>query len=69
MPVLRLLRSMNSEDFILVQVRWKCLSNLKDTLEPLKKIYEDVRKMLLRVVSRKITDSYLAHKARVSLAI
>lgn len=70
MPVARLMRLEETDDRTLkVVVRWKGLPHSEDTLEPLHRVYEDVPRMLLRLLQRKSTPQRLAEKARRALAL
>ncbi len=52
-----------------VVVRWKGLSKLEDTRELLEQVYEDVPKMLIRLLSRKSTSSDLRAKVKSFLGL
>lgn len=69
MPVSRLIIFIKVEDEIKVQVRWKCLSAQDDTLEPLNNVFEDVPKMLERLLNCKNTPAHLVRKARDALGL
>jgi len=69
MVVARLLRLEEHEDGLYVVVRWKGLPNSEDSVEPLEKVYEDVPRMLERLLARKNTPSGLAAKARSILSL
>ena len=69
MPVARLMKLVDTPDGLKVQVRWKGLSISEDTLEPLKRIYEDVPNMLERLLKRKNTPIELATAARSELSL
>lgn len=67
MQVARLMRLVESPNGIQVQVRWSGLSPEEDTLEDIGRVYEDVPKMLLRLLDRKNTPKDLATAARRTL--
>ena len=69
MPVTRLLRLVDTEDGLKVIIRWKGLQNSEDTEEPLERVFEDVRQMLLRLLRRKKTPAHLAEKVRSILSL
>lgn len=69
MPVARLMKLVETESGLQVQVRWKGLTNADDTLEPLCHVYKDVPKMLLRLLNRKNISRALAAKAKSELAL
>ena len=57
------------DDGLDVLVGWKGLLYSEDTLEPLGNVYEDVPRILERLVTRKNTPTHLAEKARSLLAL
>lgn len=67
MPVARLMRFVESEDGIKIQVRWKGLSPQEDTLEPLQNVFEDVPQMFHKLLQRSATPKRIAEKVRQSL--
>lgn len=67
MPVQRLMRLVDTEDGLMVLVRWSGLPDSEDTLEPLKKVYEDVPGLLAKLLQRQHTPAKLASKARCEL--
>lgn len=69
MPVQRLMRLVESDDGLMVQVRWKGLPESEDTLEPIGKVYEDVPQLLLKMLRRKAVSSDLVSKARRTLSL
>ena len=69
MTVQRLLRLEEHPDGVYVLVRWKGLPNSDDTLEPLVKVYEDVPRMLERLLNGKNSPRELVAKARKILAL
>lgn len=70
MPVSRLLRLHESESGeLFVLVRWKGLSSEEDTLEPILRVYEDVPKLLNKLLDRKSTPIVLRDKAHVVLGL
>ena len=69
MPVQRLMRLVQSDDGLMVQVRWKGLPASEDTLEPISKVYEDVPELFLKLLRRKNTPSDLVDKVRSALSL
>lgn len=69
MVVSRLMRLEEHDDELYAVVRWKGLPHSEDTVEPIEKIYQDVPKMLERLLNRQNTPSDLADKARRILAL
>lgn len=69
MPVQRLMRLVDSDDGIMVQVRWRGLPESEDTLEPVQKVFEDVPQLLEKLFRRKNTPASLVSKARHALAL
>lgn len=69
MPVARLMKFVECPDGIKVQVRWKGLSPLEDTLEPLQNVYEDVPRMLHKLMERSSTSQQLRDKVRETLGL
>lgn len=67
MPVQRLLRFEDTDDGLMVVVRWRGRSD--DTLEALEKVHEDVPVLLEKLLLRKNTPAHLASKARRVLGI
>ena len=69
MSVSRLMGLQEDPDGLKVIVRWKGLSNSEDSAEPLKNVYEDVPKMVKRLLLRKSIPVHLVNKARAALAL
>lgn len=69
MPVSRLLRLVDQDGKLLVAVRWKGLGASEDTLEPLKRVYEDVPGLLVKLLRRKSTAAKLRSKACIELGL
>lgn len=69
MPVAPLMKIVDTADGMMVQVRWKGLSQNEDTLEPPARIFKDVPRMLHRLLARKNTPKQLADSARNLLRI
>lgn len=69
MPVSRLLKLIEQDGELFVSVRWKGLSPEEDTMEPLKRVYEDVPQLLLKLLKRQNTPSRLPAKACVELGL
>lgn len=68
MPASRLLRLQEDDDGQLcVVVRWKGLTTNDDTMEPINRVYEDVPKLLTKLLSRKNTPLDLRDKAHAVL--
>ena len=67
MDVQRLMRLIDSDEGLKVQVRWRGFSESDDTSEPLQKIYEDVPELLLKLLRRKNVPKDLFAKARREL--
>lgn len=59
MPVQRLMKFVESDNSIMVQVRWKRLHESGNKLGPLSKVYEDVIYLLLKLLAleRNTTDA------------
>lgn len=64
MQVQRLMRLVETDDGLMVLVRWKGLPNSEDTMEPVKKIHEDVPVLLEKLLCRKNTPTNLIAEAR-----
>lgn len=62
MKVSKLLRLFKKDGHLFVTIRWKRLDASEDTDEPLKQVYEDVPKLLLRLLARKSSSSTLKTK-------
>lgn len=70
MPVSRLLRLQEDDNGRLhVVVRWKGFSSSDDTFEPIERVYEDVPKLLRKLLNRKVTPPELRDKAHVVLGL
>lgn len=69
MTLSRLLKLMEQNDELFVVVRWKGLSSEEDTMEALKRVYEDVPQLLLKSPSRNNTPSPLREKASAELVL
>lgn len=63
-PVSKLLRLFKKDGQLFVTIRWKGLDESEDTDEPLKQVYEDVPKLLLKLLGRKSTSSTLEKETR-----
>lgn len=62
--VQRLMWLMETEDSSMVQVCWRCLSELDDTVLPLAKIYQDAPALVLKLFRRNSAPKDLVVKAR-----
>jgi hypothetical protein len=69
MPVARLMRLMDSPDGLQVQVRWRGLADVEDTLEPIGRVVEDVPQLLRKLLRRKNVPVHLVTKARLVLGL
>ena len=69
MPVARLMGLEDTENGIMVHVRWRGLPNTEDTLEPLQQVYDDVPQMLMRLLLRKSTPKALVQRAKAALTL
>lgn len=69
MPVAGLMKLAKVDNELKVQVRWKGLSPQEYTLEPLQNVYEDVPKILQRLLERRATPGTLAEEARKTLEL
>lgn len=69
MPISRLLRLDEQDGKIFVAVRWKGLQKSDDTLEPIDRVYEDVPKLLIKLLDRANTPKPLRDKARAALGL
>ena len=58
-----------TEDGIMVHVRWRGLPNSEDTLEPLQRVHEDVPQMLRSLLSRKSIPKALVNLDKAALAL
>lgn len=67
MPVAPLMKIVNADDVLKIQVRWNGFSLQEDTLELLQNVYEDVPQMIERLLKRKTTPHDLAREARDAL--
>ena len=67
--VSRLLRIGEREDGLYIVVRWKGLSESEDTTEPVRRVYEDVPGLVLRLLNRKNNAPLLAEKFRSIFAL
>lgn len=67
MVVKRLLKLVDTDDGLKVQVRWRGLPDSEDTLEPLLQIYEDVPDLLMKLLRRKNAPSDLDERAQREL--
>ena len=69
MVVSRLMRIIDEDGDLKVQVRWKGLPDYEDTFEPLQRIYDDAQKILLKLLSRKSTNTALISRAHRELRL
>ena len=69
MPVAHLLCLIESHDGLKVFVLWKGLPDSQDSSEPLERVYEDVPRILFRLLQRKNTPPQLAAKTRSILGL
>lgn len=69
MPVQRLMQLVDTDDGIMVQVRWRGLPPSGDTFEPLAAIYDDVPTLLRKLLQRRNTPGDLKRKAVASLGL
>lgn len=69
MPVSRLLKLVKLDGSFCVAVRWKGLSKSDDTLEPLRCVYKNVPRMVVKLVDRANTPPDLRHKASATLGL
>lgn len=59
MVVSRRMKLYETNDGLMVKVRWKGLSDTDDTLEPISKINEDLPILFHKILERKATPSHL----------
>lgn len=69
MPVSRLLKLLDVDGKLFVNVRWKGLGKSEDTMEPLQRVYEDVPELLVILLRRKNADATLCGRACVELGL
>lgn len=69
MTVARLMNLVKVGKDFKVLVRWKGLTPRDDTLEPPENVFQDVPKMLERLIVRKSTPDNLAREARDALGL
>lgn len=69
MPVQRLMRLVDTDDGLMVQVRWRGLPDSEDTLEPASKVYEDVPQLFRKLLGRQSAPVDLVAKARRALRL
>lgn len=69
MPVSKLLRLFKKVGQLFVQIHWKGLDVSEDADEPLAQVYEDVPKLLLKLLAREFTPSSLEEQARDELGL
>lgn len=67
MPVLRLMKLVDNDDELKVQVRWKGLTESEDTLEPALKVYEEVPQFFMKLLARRNTFVEMVVKSRLIL--
>lgn len=67
MVVQGLLKLVDTDDGLKVQVRWRGLPDSEDTLEPLLQIYEDVPDLLMKLLRRKNAPWDLVERAQREL--
>lgn len=68
-PVPRLIKVVEEDKDLIVQVCWKGLPESEDTLIPLRLVFEDVSQMLRRLLERKNLQSNVARQARRALGL
>lgn len=69
LPVQRLMRLVETDDGLMVQVCWRGLAEPEYTLEPLGKVHDDVPQPFEKLLKRKNNPALLASKARPALAL
>lgn len=69
MPFARLTRLLRVTDGLQVLVRWKELLCAYDSLESIRRVYEELPQMLLCLLDRKNVPRVLVSKARSELAV
>ena len=69
MLVARLMGLLDTDDGVMVQVRWKGLSSHEDTTEPFARVFEDVPQLLKHLLDWKIIPPDWVQKARVALPL
>lgn len=69
MLVHRLMRLVDTDDGLLVHLRWNDLPNLEDTLEPIANAYEDVPVLFIKPLQQKNASQALVTKARLALRL
>lgn len=69
MPVSRLIKLVDDDGTLCVQVRWKGLSPSDDTLEPISRVHEDVPQLFLKLLDRKNTPADLRQRVRDELGL
>lgn len=68
MAVQRLMRLVDTQDGMMVQVRWRGVTNSDDTLKPLQKLFEDVPQLLEKLLRRQNTPIFLVAKVLRALS-
>lgn len=63
------LRLVEQDNKLFVDVRWKRLHELEDTLEPIARVYENVSKLSQKLLDRKNTPAALCTKAHAALGL
>lgn len=69
MPVPHLMRLVDTDDGMMVQVCWRGLRESEDTLEPLMKVFEDVPQLLKKLLRRKNALASLVSKVGSALPL
>ena len=69
MEVARLMSLEKNRNGLMIHVRWKGMPKEEDTLEPLEKVYEDVPKMVERLLARSSISKPLANEAKIALGL
>lgn len=69
MPVSRLLKLTEPDGYLFVIVRWKSSSPEDDTMEPLRRVYDDVPQLLLKLLRQQNTPSTLREKSSTELGL
>lgn len=67
--VQRLMKLTDIDGKLVIHARWRGLPKSKNTLEPLRQIYDDLPALFRNLLARKNTPGNLAHCARDELGI